>query len=472
MKISTKCLVCAILNLAVVTRSAECGKFWHISDIHYDIYYSLNKTTTNITCPSSYNYPSIDPGPWGDYNCDSNFRLINSSIYSMKSIEPTPDFILWTGDDVFHTDEEEKYLNVSLMYDIMSNVTSLIQEAFPDIQVFAALGNHDYLPKNEMPSTPNDIVANTALIWREWLTDDQYALFKETGYCSSITNHAPNLRVIVLNTNTWDLYNPTVTGTGDPAGQFKWFEEQLFLSKIAGNRVFIMGHIAPGFFERVVNETYFWPEYNKRYVKLVEQYKDVISGQFFAHHHTDSFKIFYDADKYPISVLYHVPSVTPRIGTRDGSVNPGVRLFHYEKATTEILDYTQYVFDLQAANDGQNAEWQVEYNFVETYGLPNVSAQSLHDLALKFKASETSGCKSSNDQCNADILQRYSLYNTVSYQKGYCDSICQRNFVCAMQAVDHQLYQDCVNSWNNAVGLRGFQFFSIYFAFGIVLLKF
>ena len=36
-------------------------------------------------------------GKWGNYLCDSPWRLINSSVYAMKSIEPNPDFIIWTG---------------------------------------------------------------------------------------------------------------------------------------------------------------------------------------------------------------------------------------------------------------------------------------------------------------------------------------------------------------------------------------
>jgi len=31
------------------------------------------------------------------FRCDSPWKLINSSVYAMKSIEGDPDFLLWTG---------------------------------------------------------------------------------------------------------------------------------------------------------------------------------------------------------------------------------------------------------------------------------------------------------------------------------------------------------------------------------------
>lgn len=56
--------------------------------------------------------------------------------------------------------------------------------------------------------------------------------------------------------------------------------------------MYIIGHIPPGFFEAVADTNWLYPRYNDEYVKLVKEYSDVIAGQFFGHHHTDSFRLF------------------------------------------------------------------------------------------------------------------------------------------------------------------------------------
>lgn len=72
------------------------GRFWHISDLHLDPNYTISKDPLQV-CPSAQSRPVPNPGPWGDYLCDSPWVLVNSSIYAMKEIEPKPDFIFWTG---------------------------------------------------------------------------------------------------------------------------------------------------------------------------------------------------------------------------------------------------------------------------------------------------------------------------------------------------------------------------------------
>jgi len=70
----------------------------------------------------------------------------------------------------------------------------------------------------------------------------------------------------------------------------------------------VIGHISPGFFELVEDEPYVCPMHNAKYIELVQGYKDVISGQFFGHHHTDSFRLFYDKANQPVSWLFAILS--------------------------------------------------------------------------------------------------------------------------------------------------------------------
>lgn len=58
-------------------------------------------------------------------------------------------------------------------------------------------------------------------------------------------------------------------------------------------KVYLIGHVPPGFFEKKRHKPWFREEFNKRYIDLIQKHHTVILGQFFGHHHTDSFRMFY-----------------------------------------------------------------------------------------------------------------------------------------------------------------------------------
>lgn len=50
---------------------------------------------------------------------------------------------------------------------------------FPDTKVYAALGNHDFHPKSQLPAGSNSIYNQIAELWRPWLNNESIARFKE-----------------------------------------------------------------------------------------------------------------------------------------------------------------------------------------------------------------------------------------------------------------------------------------------------
>lgn len=50
----------------------------------------------------------------------------------------------------------------------------------------------------------------------------------------------------------------------------------------------------------------------------------------------------------------------------------------------QVLDYIQYYLDLSAHSHPDQAEWTVEYNLTNYYGLWHVSPNELHELAETF----------------------------------------------------------------------------------------
>ncbi|XP_004705382.1 acid sphingomyelinase-like phosphodiesterase 3b [Echinops telfairi] len=208
------------------------GKFWHISDLHLDPDYKESEDPLQV-CPSAGSQPVPNAGPWGDYLCDSPWALINSSIYAMKQILPEPDFILWTGDDTPHVANEK--LGEEAVLGIVARLTKLIREVFPDTKVYAALGNHDFHPKNQLPAGSNSIYNQVAELWRPWLSNDSVALFKQGAfYSEKLPGPSRAGRIVVLNTNLYYSNNERTAGMADPGQQFQWLEDVLTNASRAG----------------------------------------------------------------------------------------------------------------------------------------------------------------------------------------------------------------------------------------------
>ncbi|XP_013408237.1 acid sphingomyelinase-like phosphodiesterase 3b [Lingula anatina] len=141
------------------------GFFWHVTDFHYDstVFTSQDSCTSPVA--------DIEQKPYGDYLCDSPWSLINSSVHAMKQIEPNADFILWTGDSGPHIDESKD--STENIINIISNLTGILMDIFPNTKVYAAHGNHDYFPANQLPPHENEIYRAVANMWQRWYRDSE-----------------------------------------------------------------------------------------------------------------------------------------------------------------------------------------------------------------------------------------------------------------------------------------------------------
>ncbi|XP_012006276.3 acid sphingomyelinase-like phosphodiesterase 3b isoform X2 [Ovis aries] len=367
-----------------VARAAP-GKFWHISDLHLDPDYKVSEDPLQV-CPSAGSQPVPNAGPWGHYLCDSPWILINSSIYAMKEIEPEPDFILWTGDDTPHVPNER--LSEVAVLQIVKQLTQLIREAFPG-----------------------------------------------AFYSEKLPGLSGAGRIVVLNTNLYYSSNEQTAGMADPSQQFQWLDEVLTKASQAGEMVYIIGHVPPGFFEKTRNKAWFREGFNEEYLKVVQRHHRIIAGQFFGHHHTDSFRMFYDGAGAPISVMFLTPGVTPwkttLPGVVNGANNPGIRVFEYDRATLSLQDMVTYFLNLSQANALGAPRWELEYRVTEAYGVRDAGARSMH-AALGRIASDQGA------------LQRYYVYNSVSYDTRACDEACRAEHVCALREVAFDRYAACL----------------------------
>ncbi|XP_056619222.1 acid sphingomyelinase-like phosphodiesterase 3b isoform X2 [Triplophysa dalaica] len=423
-----------LLNIFIVYGGCKAltGHFWHITDLHWDPSYGLGSENSASVCASSGDRPTPNAGKFGDYLCDSSWALINSSIHAMKDILSDPDFIVWTGDDTPHVPNER--LGEESVLSIIGNLTQIIKALFPNTKVYSALGNHDYHPKSQMPPEQNNLYEQTANLWHDWLDPASKETFKRGGYYTENLLNQIGLRVVVLNTNLYYDQNKLTENMKDPADQFSWADQVLSDAAKNNEKVYLIGHVPPGFFEKKRNKPWFREEFNKRYIDLIQKHHTVILGQFFGHHHTDSFRMFYSPNASPIGVMFLTPGVTPwkttLPGVVDGANNPGIRVIEYDTKTLLVKDVVTYFLNLTFANVARS-RWEKEYRLTEAFRVPDASPASMHRVIERI----------SNEKC---YLQKYYEFNSVSYDLTDCNNDCRIDHVCSMREVDFKDYEKCV----------------------------
>ncbi|KAF7708702.1 hypothetical protein HF521_017759 [Silurus meridionalis] len=396
---------CMLKVLILAILSGNChgklltGSFWHITDLHWDPTYRLVDGNSGSVCNSSGNRPTTHAGTFGDYVCDSPWDLISSSVHAMKNILPEPDFILWTGN-----------------------------------KVYSALGNHDYHPKSQLPPTENNMYEQIQKLWEDWLDPASRNTFKKGGYYTEKLLNQTGLRVLVLNTNLYYDQNKITENMKDPADQFKWADQVLSEASKNNEKVYIVGHVPPGFFEKKRHKPWFRSEFNNQYIELIQKHHEIIIGQFFGHHHTDSFRMFYSTSGSPISAMFLTPGVTPwkttLPGVVDGANNPAIRVFEYNNKTLLVEDIVTYYLNLTYANIA-HARWEKEYRLTEAFRVPDASPVSMHRVLDQI----------AHQNC---YLQKYYGFNSVNYDLSECNADCRIDHVCAMREVGFEAYEHCV----------------------------
>ena len=74
--------------------------------------------------------------------------------------------------------------------------------------------------------------------------------------------------------------------------QFVWLQNELKNSRSSSEKVWIIGHIAPG--ADVKFSTTWHKRYVRSFIAILSEYNDVIVMNFFAHLHRDDFRLVYN----------------------------------------------------------------------------------------------------------------------------------------------------------------------------------
>jgi len=197
----------------------------------------------------------------------------------------------------------------------------------------------------------------------------------------------PKLKIVALNTIFWYIKNKAVPecSVKTPGhDQFVWLQKELMSSRMNNEKVYLTGHVPPSI------EMYKLKCY-EIYVNITAEFSDVILGHLYGHTHDDNFVLI----PVPNGMARHftlpatgvaniVPSVMP-------SYNPSFRIWRYDAETGRILDYDQYMADLDESNAKRSLVYVKEYSFLQAYKsiLNDFSVESFIKLQHAIETNST-----------------------------------------------------------------------------------
>ncbi|VDN97462.1 unnamed protein product [Rodentolepis nana] len=375
--------------------------FWHFSDVHVDLDYTNNNCT----------------GPYGDLKCDSPLRLWISALNASRKMVPTrPDFVIFSGDSVAHTNTTREAFEAT-----METVASVLKATFPSnrkdsVPVILSLGNHDVYPDNSMSAEDDDPLrrswctrlGSSTRFWGDWIANETKAdssRFNDGCFYSRIVRvgNLTSIRIISLNGLIYARRNTLGNASlSDPLGQFSWLITQLKSARQQNQKVIIVMHFPIGAPENSpVVFRHLHDAYNARLLKIFSEFADVISLGLFGHQHTDSYRVLEvqstdKAMKNTIVPIFFIPSISPLYLENLGGFRPRIRIFNYSVNTPdtslpsslEIQDFHQFYADIS----NTKTPWDLEYVATKAYNLSNLSGSSIKGLLDSFENDQELWC--------------------------------------------------------------------------------
>ncbi|TPX63730.1 hypothetical protein SpCBS45565_g06423 [Spizellomyces sp. 'palustris'] len=299
-----------LLNTVVEGNDKRFGRFLHITDMHLDPYYEEGAPIAT-SCHGTADVfvarkkrPQIDAtaGKYGTpgSGCDSPLVLINETmrfIAGVLNAGDRLDFVVWTGDSARHdsdsriarTEGEIQALNALAVEFLLGAFSSVGERG--SIPIVPNIGNNDIWPHNDLvytPSVPNPTLDFYATLWKPFIPADQIEEFRRHG--SFAVEVAPNVVVASINTMYLSDGNKQVDdcreskdgplAAGDDVLQ--WLANVLNAARQDRKAVYVAGHVPP----TPIN---FYPNCYERFSKLMIDYTDVVTGQFYGHMNIDHF---------------------------------------------------------------------------------------------------------------------------------------------------------------------------------------
>lgn len=429
--------ICFDLSIFEKDNAEEIGYFLQITDVHIDFNYteggdpecpSTSNYNFNLCCRNKYPNQTEFAGEFGYIgHCDIPRITFEESFTFLSEIigklPQKPDWLFYLGDNPAHDIKSQtKEANIEHMKYVYQN----LQKSGID-EVYGVVGNHDAYPLDQLAFRPEGswFLDVQSSFFKPYLTDEEFKDAYEYGMYTHVL--APGLRLIALNTQWVSSRNNLIK---DNNVTIDWVTSLLEQAKKNNEKVFITGHLVPGFMWYTTNAHVF-DDWTNRFRELVIKYQDVIIAQFYGHEHQDRVTLIRDDEGNAINVCYLVSSLTTF-----EKVNPSIRIFKYDKKTFEIVDSITYYNDIRASNKDRELKtnWFLEYSAKEEYEMADLSPKSW-DVVIQSARN------------NATFYEKVFLPNFFArnnQQKCEATDGCKQQLWCSCNSVQRTLYEKCL----------------------------
>eukprot|EP00127_Corallochytrium_limacisporum_P006191 Clim_evm8s221 gene=Clim_evmTU8s221 len=348
--------------------SANHGIFIHISDAHLDNLYRKGSRKSK-----ECHHGDGSAAKWGEHKCDAPPYLVEGVIKSMAEQFPDPDFMILTGDNARHDNDQKVPRGSKEIAHNIDQVAEIIHNHYRHgVPVLPSIGNNDIFPHNQILPQHDKMLPRMAKAWSRFLTQKELKFFEKHGYYSSKV--ASHLVVVALNTSFVHSANGEVHNCNHKASaghkMFKFLTRELDAAEANEMKVVISGHVPPG-------EGHWKRHCERQFAKIVADYPKQIAGLLFGHHHSDSFH-FIKKDGKEVGVVNVAPGIIP-------TYNPSFRVFKYDRMTGEILDYEQHYQDLDNINHDDEVKLTQEYRMKEAYKMKGLTLADYVKLSHDLK---------------------------------------------------------------------------------------
>lgn len=387
------------------------------------------------------------------YYQDASYSLLESSLKESKKLTQQfkPTFIMNPGDFLAHNFCEQYATYTGdqspMGCDVFARKTmkflaTELQKTFPNIPLYAALGNDDAYTGDYSIQPAGRFLSETAITWSSFFKNQENKInflkqFLYAGYYEITPPNSLNDRIIVLNTTP---FSPKATSHSNlnqiALAEFNWLNRRLQSAQIFHRKVWIVLHIPVGidvYASQKANKVFsYWRKpYTKIFLQLLQQYDGVVNGIFAGHAHMDMFNVIDEPDGKKIAQIVS-PSISPIFGN-----NPGLKMFSYNMQNFQTTDFK--VFDLNIGIEAGIAAWHQEYDFDKTYSAQTNANK--HWLTLQNHLNQLAHSKSFKNGNYASIYQHD--YTTSSSQ----DSPIlhqYKNYWCEVTNLEGGNYERCV----------------------------
>jgi sphingomyelin phosphodiesterase acid-like 3 len=317
--------------------------------------------------------------------------------------------------------------------------------AFPNVPVYAALGNNDSDCGDYRLDTHSEFLAVTGKEVTKYFPASERQSAEESfavGGYYSISLPIENTRLLVLNDLFMSKNYATCAGKADPTAadaQLAWLRQQLAGARANKQKVWVMGHIPPGV-DLYATATRFidvcggqapilYLSSEKMANELVE-FSDVVQLAIFGHNHMDEMRLL----KGDGQSLTSSKSVTVKVVSSISPINgnhPSFTLAQIDASSAALVDYKVFVASNLTGND---TAWTEEYDFARSFYEREFTSSSVSELIAGFAADPGAKTQAS---------QNYIVDFSVGYATPLL-SLAWPQYVCTLSNHTQQAFKACV----------------------------